>query len=190
MSKLLGDKKVLAGVALVVALAGFWFVGKPMLLGGSSSGSAVAEQGNEGPSGAAAEGDHGAPANGTAPAHATAAPSGPTYQLKDRILNLSGTPRHYLKLGVALEFKPKSASYYKLAGEAKKKAEEEFALEISGKAPAIEDTITTVVSAKTLIQVSTPAGQAELKRELQERLLKIVGEPEVVKVYFTQFVTQ
>jgi len=178
MNKLLGNKIVMAaGLAVVVGVV-FMFVLRPMLFDGDTK---TTGQG----------GAHGAPA-GAATATATAVHQnpGPTYQLKDRILNLNGTPRHYLKLGLALEFKAKSPSFYKLAGEARVKADEEFALELGPKVPAIEDAITTLVGTKSQAQISTPAGQAELKRELMERIAHVVGGPELVNVYFTQFVTQ
>lgn len=187
MKKLLGNKIVMAGGLAVVAGIVFMFVLRPMLFG-SESKTAAEEPASGAPAGAAAHG--GATSPGTAATAAAHQNPGPTYQLKDRILNLNGTPRHYLKLGLALEFKAKSPAFYKLAGEARAKADEEFALELAPKAPAIEDAITTLVGAKSQAQISTPAGQAELKRELLERIAQVVGEPELVNVYFTQFVTQ
>ncbi len=171
MKKLLGNKIArLIGLAAVLGIV-FVLVIQPMLLGGG--GGADGE-------GAVADESH----------EAQPASPGPTYRLGNRVMNLKGLPQHYLKLGLALEFRPEKPAFYKLTGEARKAAEDEFALELGPMVPLIEDTITTVVATKSLEQISTPAGQIELKRQLLESIGEIVRELELVRVYFTEFVTQ
>lgn len=171
MKKLLRNKIILAGAGVAVLALIFVFVLRPMLFGGG--GSTAGEGGEQ-----------------VAHAESTETPPGPTYRLKDRILNLNGAPRHYLKLGIALEFKPEKDAYYKLSGEAKTKADEEFSASLASRVPAIEDAVTTLVSARTYEQVGTPSGQAALKDDLMSRIRDLVHEPELVRIYFTEFVTQ
>lgn len=54
----------------------------------------------------------------------------------------------------------------------------------------IEDTITTVVSARTWDEVATPQGKEALKAEIAKRISDLIGEPHVSRVLFTNFIYQ
>lgn len=210
MGKLLGNKLLLGGVGGIVVIGAlFYFVLQPMLFGGGSdeasaddattATSADSEHGGE--SVAVDEGDHGEEAgstDGEGDAHGEDEAEGegghqkpgPTVRLPDRIHNLFGTPRHYVKLGIALEFEAEDPKFYELAGEARVEAEEEFALEVGPMIPLIEDTITAVIGGKSIEQISTPAGREALKREVLLALRGVVAEPHLNQIYFTEFLTQ
>lgn len=117
---------------------------------------------------------------------------GPTYIVEERVVNLqaSGAVTRYLRFEVVLEFQPHDPAFYTLKGEAHAKAQEAFLEEISPKAPVIEDTILDIVGGKSVEQLVSPQGKDRLKDELAEAITKRIGDPKVVNVYFTQFVTQ
>jgi len=116
---------------------------------------------------------------------------GIVYSLPERVVNLADAGGYrYLKIGVSIEFAPADPKYYELKGEAKTKADEEFTKELQPREPVMEDLLTTVLSAKTSQQVATPEGKEALRQELEEKLAKATGEPEVRNVYFTEFIIQ
>lgn len=117
---------------------------------------------------------------------------GPTYTMEERVLNLQGAGSlgRYLRLEVVLEFKPEDPAFYTLAGEAHVRAEEEFLLDLEPKAPLIEDAIISVVTGKAVSDVLTAGGKDDLKEEIAEAVNERIRTPEVVNVYFTQFVAQ
>ena len=130
----------------------------------------------------------------------TAAPAAPvrveyegaTYQVKDRIYNLADpNARRYLKLALALQFSSETDKFETAKGEGYATLNNEFAAEIAPKAPAIQDALTSIVSAKTMAQVLTAEGKDQLKQEISTKLSAIFGrEHHLTKVYFTDFVVQ
>lgn len=54
----------------------------------------------------------------------------------------------------------------------------------------IEDLVTTVVSRHTFDEISSVQGKEQLKHEIQEAIEQVIHEPKVVRVLFTNFVTQ
>ncbi|HZO91285.1 MAG TPA: flagellar basal body-associated FliL family protein [Chthonomonadaceae bacterium] len=92
--------------------------------------------------------------------------------LEEFLVNLNGGD-HYLRATVALGMKK---------GITEEQAKEHIA--------PIRDAILTVLSGKTLRELSNPKGREDLKEELKEKINKETGEDSVVKVYFTAFATQ
>ncbi len=139
-------------------------------------------------------------ANGATPAagsagHTSAATNptehGPMYEIKDLVVNLAEAGgRRYLKATIVLEFVPKNADFYKLAGEAKIKAQAEFSKEVAGKSPIVQDTLITVLSSKMVNDVFSLEGKTALKTELLTKLNSRLGEDHVDGIYFTQFLIQ
>lgn len=113
-----------------------------------------------------------------------------TCSTKERIVNLADPGSYrYLKIEVALEFpwpeqrsRPKAEDY--------KKKQEELARELAKTMPAIEDALTTILSSRTVAEVTSVVGKDALRQELKQRLGQIIGEPPVRNVYFTQFIVQ
>jgi flagellar protein FliL len=113
--------------------------------------------------------------------------------LEDKVVNLlpgSASSYHYAKIGVTVEIRPEKADFYALAGEVRKEAEEEAALEHAGDVPLLLDALGRVVSAKTSEEIASPESRQELKHELHEEFGHILGEHHVLDVYFTELVMQ
>ena len=116
--------------------------------------------------------------------------TGPTYSLKERVLNLADKgSRHYLKLGVTLEFKAPQ-EWEGVAAAELSKQEAEWLTEIEKRSALISDVVTTLVSSQTTEQLTDPAGKDTLKEELRTRVNAVLGSPEVLFVYFTDFLIQ
>jgi flagellar basal body-associated protein FliL len=56
--------------------------------------------------------------------------------------------------------------------------------------PQIRDAVLLEFSTKTREQLSNPVGRKKLKSELKQKINKVLGEPDVNDIFFTQFVTQ
>jgi flagellar FliL protein len=131
------------------------------------------------------------------------------YVVKEKVINLADTARpRYLKVQVTLEFidhKLKAPP----KGEEVKKQQEEFAKEMAGYAPIIEDKIGSVISKKSSTELLRPEGKDHLKSELIDSLNAALapyqgeaassGKAEasakhqgdaVVNVYFPAFIVQ
>jgi flagellar FliL protein len=100
---------------------------------------------------------------------------GHSMALEEFLVNLSGGGDHYLRTTIALGLRK---------GLTEEKAKEQVA--------PIRDAILTVLSSKTLKELSTPKGREALKEELVEKVNEAASEEEdiVGKVYFTAFATQ
>lgn len=164
--------------------------------------------------GAAAKDADGAP--GPADHDGGQASFGPTYIIKDRIVNLADpTVRRYLRFSVAIEFAPHGATkasaaptypgarshlisdtaehdgYQPVAG-GKDDPEKEFRAHIKRYVPAIEDAVMTLLSSKTYAEVATADRRESAKREIKTRLGGLLDGTDlhVTNVYFTDVVVQ
>ncbi len=118
---------------------------------------------------------------------------GPTYTLESRVYNLltpASQQARYLKMGLVFEFAEEDPAFFLLEGEALALTLEQFAEELKPKRPVIEDAISGIVSAKSWTDLSTPLGRKQLKEALLQAIGEVVGEPPVLNVYFTEFVSQ
>jgi flagellar basal body-associated protein FliL len=209
LGKLIGNKLMLG--ALVGVLGGL-IVAVLLLLGGVGRTATTAE------AAAAKPGEKSAAAAKEKGAHA-AEPGrfGPTYVVRDRIVNLADPGgRRYLRFTVAIEFAehadekktdapPAGASQNHLMvylpedaaddqevqGGRQNDPDKAFQAQIKKYAAAIEDVITSVLSAKTYDEVRSSEGKEAAKHEIKARVQQLVGEAEhVTNVYFTDFVVQ
>ncbi len=99
---------------------------------------------------------------------------GPIYPLDQVIVNLlSQSGRRYLKTTLNLEI-----------------SNEALQAEIDLKKAVIKDTVITVLSQKTIEEISTTKGKEKLKEELMERLNEFLVDGQVVNIFFTDFVIQ
>src|SRR5262249_16353570 len=145
---------------------------------------------------------------------------GPTYVIKDRIVNLADPGgRRYLRFSVTIQFQPPAETHagalapsggFQLmdylpeldgdggrsqlvasGGGAGKDPDKEFQPLIKPYAGAIEDAVTAVLSAKTYDEVRSNDGKELTKREIRDRVQRIVGDKFTVsEVYLTDFVVQ
>ena len=112
------------------------------------------------------------------------------YSTGERVLNLADPGAfRYLKIEVVLEL-ASDVDPEKVKGDAYAKAEEELKATLAPKLPAIEDAITSVVTAKTVADISAPDGKEALKSELKARLAELLPGEEIKSIYFTQFIFQ
>lgn len=118
---------------------------------------------------------------------------GPTLVLKDRVFNLApgaGGQKHFLKMQTTIEFETTDPAWFKLTGKELEHAIEEFdADEIGSKRDVIEDVITTVVSGKSVEEISSAEGKAGLREEILEAIHEELHHPVAYRVFFTSFVT-
>lgn len=98
---------------------------------------------------------------------------GATLPLEEFLVNVDGSNDHYLKTTIALGLKKNVTE----------KSMEE-------KIPLIRDAILSVLSTKSLEELSTERGRSRLKQEIKEHVNKELGSKMIVKVYFTAFATQ
>lgn len=115
---------------------------------------------------------------------------GPHVLLSDRVFTLISpieTPR-YVKLQVVLVFETDDESWFELAGEALEERLEEFHEEMP--LLLLEDAVTSTVSAKSVADISTPAGKEQLRAEILAAIKELLPEEHIYRVLFTNFITQ
>jgi flagellar basal body-associated protein FliL len=111
--------------------------------------------------------------------------------LEDRVVNLrTGGAYRYAKVAITVELRPELASFYGLVGKPRADAEKEAIAASSSTVPILIDAVGTVVSAGDPASLTTPEGRATLKRDLLAALRAVLGEREVLEIYFTDFVMQ
>ncbi|RAX56675.1 flagellar basal body protein FliL [Helicobacter monodelphidis] len=99
---------------------------------------------------------------------------GPIYGLDQLIVNLSSqSGRRYLKTTINLEL-----------------SSEKLMPELDTKRPAIRDTLISVLSSKTIEEISTAKGKDKLKDELVERINESLVDGKISNLFFTEFVIQ
>jgi flagellar basal body-associated protein FliL len=222
ISKITGNKMILGatvgivgGLIVAVLLVGVLGVG----------GSSAAPEGTPGPGGTKAV-VKATPKKGdpAAAAHAF----GPTFTIRDRLVNLADPGgRRYLRFTVAVEFEgchveasgpPDSHSQlamydseldrpeYQLATGGGKDTDKEFQAQIKKYTPALEDTVTVILSSRVYSDIQSAEGKESVKKEIKDRVNRLLeGEPEpdpapstcviaypphVTNVYFSEFVVQ
>ncbi len=116
---------------------------------------------------------------------------GPMYVLPDRVVNLADPgARRYLKIGLSIEFATGAAEFKKAGPEERKAKQAEFDKVLEPQVPLINDTIITLLAARTSSELATPEGKQKLKDDIKDSMNRILGGDQIVNVYFTQFVTQ
>jgi|GEM_PF-619139 flagellar FliL protein len=98
---------------------------------------------------------------------------GAKVSLDEFLVNLAGNGNHYLKATFAIGLK-----------------EGVSASTIQDDTPIIRDAIITVLTTKTLADVSTDADREKLKQELVNQINTELGSDDVVTIYFLDFATQ
>ncbi len=138
-----------------------------------------------------------APATGLA-GEATAAPAvypkmgdGIMYNTGSRIVNLMDpVGRRYLKITVVLEFLPPDYGYYTLPEQEREAVRNEVIAKVDARKPVIDDLLTSLLTSKTYEDIYSLDGKNRLRAEIQERVNQLLGEPQVIAVYFTDFIVQ
>lgn len=133
---------------------------------------------------------------------------GPHITLESRVFNLradAGRPPVYLKLEAIIEFETTDEEWAHVLHGCVASAEgpsvspclaketellHHFEEEIGTGRKLIEDAVTTIVTSKTLDEVSSPAGKEHLREEIKHAIEELIPHPHVTRVLFTDFVTQ
>jgi len=134
-------------------------------------------------------------ASGSAPPPEVPDPSpgqqGVMLALDDRVINLAaGGAYRYAKIGVTIELRPASKDFYTLAGEARATSQKTIIADFDKDLPVLLDKLGTVVGAKTSDELSKPDGRAALKKELLDSFRSVLGEKDVIDIFFTDLVMQ
>ena len=118
---------------------------------------------------------------------------GPMLALSDQVINLSATTAgnyKYAKIGVTIEMRPSSASFYDLHGTDRTKQETTELAPYQDAIPLLEDAVGTTVSAEDSSTLTTSDGRAALKAQILAAAKKILGDGNVIDVFFTDLVMQ
>ena len=113
--------------------------------------------------------------------------------LEERVVNLmqTGTTGYrYAKIGLTVELRPASADFYALVAEPRVAAEKLALGESEANVPLLLDALGRVVSARDSSQIAGPEARLQLKTELIAAFRQILGEREVIDLYFTDLVMQ
>ncbi len=117
---------------------------------------------------------------------------GPVYQVKERVVNLADPgARRYLKFALALQFESESPEYERAEPRERSQMEARFAEQLGINRFIIDDTLTTLLSATTVADVTTQAGKEALREEIRNTLNTVMlGDHRITQVLFTEFVVQ
>ena len=118
---------------------------------------------------------------------------GPMLALENKVINLSTATAggfKYAKIGISIEMRPAAASFYDLHGTERTKAETTELAPFTDAVPLLVDAVGTVVSAHDSNALTTADGRAKLKSELLAEFQKVLGDTNVLDVFFTDFVMQ
>jgi flagellar basal body-associated protein FliL len=113
--------------------------------------------------------------------------------LTDTLINLSvdnAGSYKYAKIGVTIEIRPAAASFYKLSGADRTKQETTELAKYTEDLPILQDAVGAVVSSHDSSTLTSAAGRTALKTELLAAVRKILGQDEVLNIYFTNLVMQ
>ncbi len=197
MAHLLADKKrvmILGAVGFVVLLIAYILIPsnlpKPIYIevSGAQAASVPPQPAGAGTA-APAAGTTGQPA--VAPVVYPKMGDGIMYNVGSRIVNLlDPVGRRYLKVTVVLEFLPPDYTYYTLEESEREAMRSEVVAKVDARKPVIDDMLTSLLTSKSYEDIYNLDGKNRLRAELQERLTQVIGEPQVIAVYFTEFIVQ
>lgn len=119
-----------------------------------------------------------------------------TVSLGERVVNLADPGGYrYLKTEIVVEVAVDQKTYDRLTagsggGHGGGGAADALRTELEHVWPRIQDTLTLVLTAKTVEELAQPEGKEQLKQELKEKLQPAFGDYHITEVYLTQFVIQ
>lgn len=113
------------------------------------------------------------------------------YDVGSRIVNLlDPVGRRYLKITIVLEFLPPDYTFYTLPEAEREAVRSRVIAEVDARKPVIDDLLTSILTSKSYEDIYSLDGKNRLRAEIQERLNQVIGTPQVIAVYFTDFIVQ
>lgn len=121
-----------------------------------------------------------------------------TLSLGERVVNLADPGGYrYLKAEIVVEVAVDQKTYERLHSASGGGGHgggsgntDPLRVELEHSWPKIQDTLTMVLTSKTVDDVSTPEGKERLKAELAQQLQPAFGAYQITDVYLTQFIIQ
>ncbi|MDI6870359.1 MAG: flagellar basal body-associated FliL family protein [Bacillota bacterium] len=99
---------------------------------------------------------------------------GPAQEIGSFTVNLADEgERLYLKAGVAVEV-----------------SNAEAGAELTSRDPQVKDIVLSVLSSRTMAEVAKPEGREAVKKEIRDRINRLLTKGKVRNVFFTEFVFQ
>jgi flagellar basal body-associated protein FliL len=118
---------------------------------------------------------------------------GPMLALTDQVINLSGTSAgtfKYVKIGVTIEIRPSASTFYEMHGTERTKQETTELAPFTDAIPLLQDAVGSTVSADDSATLNSAAGRAALKAAVLADAKRILGDGNVIDVFFTNLVMQ
>lgn len=111
--------------------------------------------------------------------------------MSTKIINLAdASGRKYIRVTMVLEFAPDDPKYEEMKPEEKTAYLEELTGRISNLMPLMDDTVITLLSTKTFDELYPASGKELLRLEILKAIAAKVSSPQIISVYFTEFVVQ
>jgi flagellar FliL protein len=127
----------------------------------------------------------------TATPEADGPPRGVPVTLGERVVNLADPGGfRYIKTEIVLSLAEPGVDVSKLSAAKMTEETNKLDAELTPIKPEIQDTITSVLTSKTVADVSTTDGKDAIKAELMDKLAPLLDNVQIVAVYFAQFLIQ
>jgi len=113
------------------------------------------------------------------------------YDVGPRVVNLlDPVGRRYLKISIVLEFLPPDFKYFQLEEVERTAEREKLVEEIAERKPIIDDILISLLTSRSYEDIYSLEGKNQLRADIMERLNEVLQEPQIVAVYFTDFLIQ
>ncbi|MDI3340341.1 MAG: flagellar basal body-associated FliL family protein [Sphaerobacter sp.] len=111
--------------------------------------------------------------------------------LGERVVNLADPGGfRYLKVEIVVSVQVPGVVGPELSSEKLEAERSKLDAQMESIKPRIQDALTSVLTSKTVAELSTPEGKETLRQELIERLQPLLGQRQITGLYFAQFVIQ
>lgn len=111
--------------------------------------------------------------------------------LGERVVNLADPGGfRYLKVEIVLGLSEEGKDTSKLTADKITAEQTRLGTELGPLKPQIQDVVTTVLTSKTVADLSTAEGKDAVKAELSEKLQPLLKDQKIAGVYFAQFLIQ
>ena len=117
---------------------------------------------------------------------------GPVIDLDEFTVNLSdASGDRYLRADLSITVTTDDKAFSELSGEALKKWEEEFHMEMAHYVPPIRDIVISTLTQRTADELSTEEGKESVKKAIKAKVDKLLhGQHEVISVNIENFIIQ